>query len=96
MAITKGRSVKPTLPIGVCGEVGGDERSVHFFVDAGCDYVSCSPFRVPVAILAAAQAGLKKRNAANAAAAAATGSSGGKQGSAAAGREAELEVAKDI
>lgn len=61
MAIERGKGANPQLHVGVCGEVGGDERSVHFFVKAGCDYVSCSPFRVPVAILAAAQAGLKSK-----------------------------------
>ncbi len=57
----KGRSARPALKVGVCGEHGGDPSSVHFFDKAGLDYVSCSPFRVPVARLAAAQAALKQR-----------------------------------
>lgn len=55
-AIEAGRSVNPDLEIGVCGEHGGEPSSIHFFVAAGVDYVSCSPFRVPVARLAVAQA----------------------------------------
>jgi pyruvate,orthophosphate dikinase len=56
----KGRTTKPGLKVGVCGEHGGDPSSIHFFEQAGLDYVSCSPFRVPVARLAAAQAALKQ------------------------------------
>ena len=56
----KGRGTKPTLKVGVCGEHGGDPSSIHFFEKVGLDYVSCSPFRVPVARLAAAQAALKQ------------------------------------
>jgi pyruvate,orthophosphate dikinase len=56
MAVEKGRSVRPGIEIGVCGEHGGDPASVAFFHRAGLDYVSCSPFRVPIARLAAAQA----------------------------------------
>jgi pyruvate,orthophosphate dikinase len=52
----RGRSVKPDLKLGVCGEHGGDPESITLFYDAGLDYVSCSPFRVPIARLAAAQA----------------------------------------
>ena len=48
--------MKRRLKIGVCGEHGGDPRSIAFFLDAGVDYVSCSPFRVPIARLAAAHA----------------------------------------
>lgn len=55
-AVRSARSVKKRLPIGVCGEHGGDPASIKFFHDAGFDYVSCSPFRVPVARLAAAHA----------------------------------------
>ena len=51
-----GRKTKPTLTLGVCGEHGGDPDSIAFFHDSGIDYVSCSPFRVPVARIAAAQA----------------------------------------
>lgn len=58
MATNKGRSVKPDLPIGICGEHGGDPRSIHFFHEAGLDYVSASPYRVPVARLEAARAAL--------------------------------------
>ena len=56
MAVERGRSVKRRLKIGVCGEHGGDPASIAFFVAAGVDYVSCSPFRVPIARLAAAHA----------------------------------------
>ncbi len=56
LAVDKARSVKRRLKIGVCGEHGGDPASITFFVSAGIDYVSCSPFRVPIARLAAAQA----------------------------------------
>jgi pyruvate,orthophosphate dikinase len=56
MAITKGRSIKPALKVGVCGEHGGDPTSIARFLEAGVDYVSCSPFRVPIARLSAAQA----------------------------------------
>jgi pyruvate,orthophosphate dikinase len=62
MATTNGRAVKPDLKIGVCGEHGGDPKSVHFFHKAGLDYVSCSPFRVPIARLAAAQAAILAEN----------------------------------
>ena len=54
--VAGGRSTKPTLKMGVCGEHGGDPESIHFFHDAGLDYVSCSPFRVPVARLEAGRA----------------------------------------
>jgi len=56
MAVAKGRSANPNLHIGVCGEHGGDPESIEFFAQAGLDYVSCSPFRVPIARVAAAQA----------------------------------------
>ena len=59
IAVEKGRGVKENLKLGVCGEHGGDPSSVHFFHENGLDYVSCSPFRVPVARLAAAQAQVK-------------------------------------
>ena len=58
MAVEKGRSVRPDIEVGICGEHGGDPASVAFFHRAGLDYVSCSPFRVPIARLAAAQAAL--------------------------------------
>ncbi len=60
IGVAKGRSVKPKLKIGVCGEHGGDPSSIRFFHGAGLDYVSCSPYRVPIARLAAAQAQLEK------------------------------------
>jgi pyruvate,orthophosphate dikinase len=49
------------LKLGICGEHGGDPSSIHFFEKVGLDYVSCSPYRVPVARLAAAQAALSRR-----------------------------------
>jgi pyruvate,orthophosphate dikinase len=58
IGVRKGRSTRPDLKIGICGEHGGDPASVQFFHRVGLDYVSCSPFRVPVARLAAAQAAL--------------------------------------
>jgi len=59
MSVNQGRATRPDLHIGVCGETGGDPKSVDFYHNAGLDYVSCSPFRVPVARLAAAQAAIK-------------------------------------
>ncbi|HJV21234.1 MAG TPA: putative PEP-binding protein, partial [Holophagaceae bacterium] len=58
IATEKGRAARPGLKVGVCGEHGGDPRSVVFFHQVGLDYVSCSPYRVPIALLAAAQANL--------------------------------------
>jgi pyruvate,orthophosphate dikinase len=58
IAVEKGRAARPDIELGVCGEHGGDPESIHFFEKVGLDYVSCSPFRVPVARLAAAQAKL--------------------------------------
>jgi len=58
IAVEKGRSVKPRLKVGICGEHGGDPRTIHFCHKAGLDYVSCSPFRLPIARLSAAQAHL--------------------------------------
>jgi len=58
MAVEKGRGARPNLKIGICGEHGGDPASISFFNEVGLDYVSCSPFRVPVARLAAAQAAI--------------------------------------
>jgi pyruvate,orthophosphate dikinase len=68
IGIERGRATKPRLEIGICGEHGGDPRSVHFCHKVGMNYVSCSPFRVPIARLAAAQAAMpsttaKKRTA---------------------------------
>jgi pyruvate,orthophosphate dikinase len=60
MAITLGKPVNPNLHVGICGEHGGDPTSVEFCHKLGLDYVSCSPFRVPIARLAAAQAAIKE------------------------------------
>lgn len=60
MGVERGRSTRPDLKIGVCGEHGGDPDSVEFFHKVGLDYVSCSPYRVPIARLAAAQAEIKQ------------------------------------
>jgi pyruvate,orthophosphate dikinase len=61
VAVTKGRKARPDIKLGICGEHGGDPASIHFFERVGLDYVSCSPFRVPVARLAAAQAALSHK-----------------------------------
>ncbi|NLI82191.1 MAG: pyruvate, phosphate dikinase [Deltaproteobacteria bacterium] len=61
IAVEKGRSVRPNLKIGICGEHGGEPSSVEFCHRIGLDYVSCSPYRVPVATLAAAQAAIKEK-----------------------------------
>ena len=58
IAVTKGRKTRPKIKLGICGEHGGDPASIHFFEKVGLDYVSASPYRVPVARLAAAQAAL--------------------------------------
>jgi pyruvate,orthophosphate dikinase len=60
IAVEKGRKGRPDIKLGICGEHGGDPSSIHFFHQVGLDYVSCSPFRVPVARLAAAQAALSE------------------------------------
>jgi len=60
IAVERGRGAKPNLKLGICGEHGGEPRSIAFCHDLGLDYVSCSPFRVPLARLAAAQAALKE------------------------------------
>lgn len=59
VAVEKGRATRPNLEVGICGEHGGDPKSIAFCHNVGLDYVSCSPFRVPVARLAAAHAALK-------------------------------------
>ncbi len=59
MGVDKGRSVKSDLKVGICGEHGGEPSSVMFCDTVGMDYVSCSPYRVPIARVAAAQANLK-------------------------------------
>jgi len=61
MAANKGRSVRPDIKLGICGEHGGDPASVEFCHNVGLTYVSCSPFRVPIARLAAAQAAIKEK-----------------------------------
>jgi pyruvate,orthophosphate dikinase len=61
MAAEKGRATKPNLKLGICGEHGGDPSTVEFCYNVGLDYVSCSPFRVPIARLAAAQAVLNNK-----------------------------------
>ncbi len=63
MAVEKGKKVRPSLHCGICGEHGGDPSSVEFCHKIGLDYVSCSPFRVPIARLAAAQAAIAQKNA---------------------------------
>ena len=59
MAVERGRATRPELPCGICGEHGGDPHSVKFCHRIGLNYVSCSPFRVPIARLAAAQAAIE-------------------------------------
>jgi pyruvate,orthophosphate dikinase len=61
MGTSKGRETRPDLKVGICGEHGGDPRSIHFFDRVGLDYVSCSPFRVPVARLEAGRSVLEQR-----------------------------------
>jgi len=61
MGVKKGRSTKPDLKVGICGEHGGDPRSIEFCHRVGLNYVSCSPYRVPIARLAAAQAAIRNR-----------------------------------
>ena len=63
IGVERGRTTSPRLKVGICGEHGGDPKSVKFCAEAGLDYVSCSPFRVPVARLAAAQAEIEARSA---------------------------------
>ena len=59
MAIEKGRAANKKLHLGICGEHGGDPASIEFFHQLGLDYVSCSPYRVPTALLSAAQAAVE-------------------------------------
>ena len=59
MAATDGRATRPDIGLGICGEHGGDPSSIEFCHNIGLDYVSCSPYRVPIARLAAAQAAIK-------------------------------------
>jgi pyruvate,orthophosphate dikinase len=65
LAVEGGRKVKPELEVGICGEHGGDPRSIAFFNEAGLNYVSCSAFRVPIARLAAAQAMISSKDVAS-------------------------------
>jgi hypothetical protein len=69
LGATRGRATRPDLKLGVCGEHGGDPESIALFYEAGLDYVSCSPFRVPIARLASAQAVIAREQAASTAAA---------------------------
>ena len=62
MAVKNGKATRPSLHCGICGEHGGDPTSVEFCHKIGLDYVSCSPFRVPIARLAAAQAAIAEMN----------------------------------
>ena len=59
IGIERGRATRPDIKLGICGEHGGDPSSIDFCEEVGLDYISCSPYRVPVARLAAAQAALK-------------------------------------
>ena len=61
IAVTTGRAQRPKLKLGICGEHGGDPASVEFCHEIGLDYVSCSPYRLPIARLAAAQAVLSRQ-----------------------------------
>ena len=63
MAAEKGRSTRPDIKLGICGEHGGDPSSIEFCHRIGLNYVSCSPFRVPIARLAAAQAAINEKRA---------------------------------
>ena len=60
VAVHGGRQTRPDIKLGICGEHGGDPASIHFCEQVGLDYVSCSPYRVPIARLAAAQAAIKE------------------------------------
>ena len=62
IAVMKGKEQNKKIKLGICGEHGGDPKSIHFCSKAGLNYVSCSPYRVPIARLAAAQAELNKKN----------------------------------
>ena len=61
MAVERGRAARPDIKLGICGEHGGDPASIAFCERVGLSYVSCSPYRVPIARLAAAQAALKAK-----------------------------------
>ena len=59
IGVERGRTTKPDIKLGICGEHGGDPESIEFFHMAGLDYVSCSPYRVPIARVAAARAAIE-------------------------------------
>ncbi|MBQ6607590.1 MAG: pyruvate, phosphate dikinase, partial [Firmicutes bacterium] len=61
MAVKLGKKTRPNIKLGICGEHGGDPKSIDFCHKAGLTYVSCSPFRVPIARLAAAQAAIRNK-----------------------------------
>ena len=61
IGVERGRGAKPSLKTGICGEHGGDPKSIGFFENVDLDYVSCSPYRVPIARLSAAQATIRRR-----------------------------------
>ena len=61
MSVEKGRKTRPDIKLGICGEHGGEPSSVEFFNSIGLTYVSCSPYRVPIARLAAAQAAINAK-----------------------------------
>jgi pyruvate,orthophosphate dikinase len=61
LGVERGRKTSPNIKLGICGEHGGDPASVRFFAEIGLDYVSCSPYRIPLARLAAAQAAISNR-----------------------------------
>jgi pyruvate,orthophosphate dikinase len=65
LAVREGRKTRPKLEVGICGEHGGDPDSIHLCHRIGLDYVSCSPFRVPIARLAAAQAAMEAGSSTN-------------------------------
>ena len=60
IGVERGRATRPEIKLGICGEHGGDPDTIYFCEELGLDYVSCSPYRVPVARLAAAQAAIRK------------------------------------
>ncbi len=66
IGVEKGRQARPDVKLGICGEHGGDPASIAFFEAVGLDYISCSPYRVPIARLAAAQAALQGKASSNA------------------------------
>jgi pyruvate,orthophosphate dikinase len=66
LAVERGKKTRPHIKLGICGEHGGDPASIHFCQATGLDYVSCSPYRVPIARLAAAQAALGNKAASQA------------------------------